>query len=143
MPKSFTKNDPRINRNGRPKKEFSLSQGLRDFMSKKDPDSKKKYRDIFTQKVMEMALGGDIAAIKLIFNYVDGTPQPVINMPDDDIPKGVEVHFFGEDGKYTQEEVDSQVRQLFEEAKMATERREAEIEEEIERRVRERLKQTM
>ena len=79
MPKPFTKNDPRINRNGRPKKDYCLSQGLRDFMFTKSPDQKKEIRDIFIEKVYNMATNGDIVAIRLILNYTEGVPRPMLD----------------------------------------------------------------
>jgi len=77
MPKQFTKNDPRINRNGRPRKEFCLTQGLRDYMFTRDPKSKKAIRDLLIEKMFELALQGDLAAMKLIISYTDGIPKPI------------------------------------------------------------------
>lgn len=60
---------------GRPKREFSLTQGMRDFLSEKDPDKKKQRKDILIEKTFQMAQKGDIAAIKLLWNYIDGMPK--------------------------------------------------------------------
>jgi len=77
MPTPFVKNDPRINRNGRPKKAYCLSQGLRDFMFEKAPGKKKEVRDVFIAKVYELAMDGDIAAMRLILSYTEGIPRPM------------------------------------------------------------------
>ena len=55
-----------------------MSQGLRDFMFTKAPDSKKEMRDIFVEKAYEMASEGDIAAMRLILSYTEGVPRPMI-----------------------------------------------------------------
>ena len=63
------------NPNGRPKKEFSLTEGMREFLSEHDPDKKKLRKDILVEQTYKQAIKGDIAAIKMIFNYLEGMPQ--------------------------------------------------------------------
>lgn len=60
---------------GRPKKEFSLTDGMREFLSEKDPDKKLERKDILIQKTFQMAQRGDISAIKLLWNYLEGMPK--------------------------------------------------------------------
>lgn len=57
------------NPNGRPKKEHSITQTIRDMMDEK-PEIKK----ALGAKILEMAMKGDITAIKTIWNYLDGMP---------------------------------------------------------------------
>lgn len=60
---------------GRPKKEFSLTDGMREFLSEKDPDKKLERKQILIEKTFSMAQRGDISAIKLLWNYLEGMPQ--------------------------------------------------------------------
>lgn len=57
------------NMDGRPKKEHSITQTIRDMMDEK-PEIKK----ALGAKILEMAMKGDLTAIKTIWNYLDGMP---------------------------------------------------------------------
>lgn len=57
------------NPKGRPKKGHSITEAVKEIM-KSDPKMKKK----LVNKVLTMALDGDIAAIRLIWQYLDGMP---------------------------------------------------------------------
>ncbi len=57
------------NPNGRPKKEHSITQTIRDMMDEK-PEIKK----ALGAKILEMAMKGDITAMKTLWNYMDGMP---------------------------------------------------------------------
>jgi len=84
---------------GRPKKEFSLTEGMREFLREKDPEKKLERKDILIQKTFSMAQRGDISAIKLLWNYLEGMPQGAginidnrtlnINYTQDDLWAGV------------------------------------------------------
>ena len=83
MSKPFTKNDPRINRKGRPKKGSSFADALRyevDQM-KEQPDGKGKELALrgIAKKVLELATNGDIQAIKLVAAYLDGLPRQSVD----------------------------------------------------------------
>lgn len=71
----FALNPQNINRNGPPKKEFSLTEGMREFLSERDPEKKKERKTMLIEKTFQMAQGGDISAIKLLWNYLDGMPK--------------------------------------------------------------------
>jgi hypothetical protein len=60
---------------GRPKKGESLTELMKAFLEGVPPDKKKTYKQLFIMKVYKKAMDGDIAAIKMIWNYVDGMPQ--------------------------------------------------------------------
>jgi len=60
---------------GRPRKEFSLTDGMREFLIEKDPDKKQERKQILIEKTYNMAQKGDIAAIKLLWNYIEGMPK--------------------------------------------------------------------
>jgi len=62
------------NPNGRPVKEMTLTALAKEFLNNIPDGQKKTYKEIFIQKVTQMALKGDMAAIKLIWNYLDGLP---------------------------------------------------------------------
>jgi hypothetical protein len=57
------------NPKGRPPKGYSISEIIKSMLSE-DPDIKKK----LGQKIMDLALAGDINAIKTIWSYMDGMP---------------------------------------------------------------------
>ena len=71
MPKVSTSFKPGEtgNPNGRPKKEHSITQTIRDMMDEK-PEIKK----ALSAKILEMAMKGDITAMKTIWQYMDGMP---------------------------------------------------------------------
>ncbi len=77
-PGTYIKKGQVLNPNGRPKKEYSLTQGMREYLSELDGDSKKELRRVFLEKTHEMALKGDPTAMKLIWNYLDGMPKQTI-----------------------------------------------------------------
>ena len=82
--KPFIKNDPRINKKGRPKDSFSLLTILKRELQAIPPEYKgkerKQYAELLIKKQLYKAIiEGDEQSIKLIWNYVEGTPiQKVI-----------------------------------------------------------------
>ena len=72
------------NPNGRPKVRPQLTPALRSILGKKAPDGVMTNRRAIAEKLVEIALDGDIQAIKLIFERVDGkVPEPVeVSGPD-------------------------------------------------------------
>ena len=58
------------NPNGRPKKEYSIVQTIKDMMAT-DPGKKRK----LAEKIYEMAEKGDVVAMKTIIQYMDGMPH--------------------------------------------------------------------
>lgn len=66
----WKKGQPSPNPNGRPKKGYSISETIREMMDEQ-PEIKK----ALGSKIIEAAVKGDIAAIKLIWSYMDGMPK--------------------------------------------------------------------
>lgn len=58
------------NPKGAPKKEHSITQTIKDMMDEK-PEIKK----ALGAKILDMALKGDVTAMKTLWNYIDGMPQ--------------------------------------------------------------------
>lgn len=58
------------NPNGRPPKGHSITETIKAMMDEK-PEIKK----ALGQKILQMALAGDITAIKTLWNYIDGMPM--------------------------------------------------------------------
>ncbi len=78
-----------INRNGRPKKGQTLTDILKAHADKEDVDSGSRTisrRDALAQKLWQMALGGDIAAIRYIYDRIDGKPTEHHEMTGTGIP---------------------------------------------------------
>jgi hypothetical protein len=67
------------NPNGRPKKEWSLTQTMRDYLSETDPVTKKERRQAFIEKQYEYAQKGDATASKHLWNYIEGMPKQSID----------------------------------------------------------------
>jgi len=69
------------NPNGRPRKGQTLTDLMEKYLNKKvdTKQGKKKYKEIFVQKVIELAFKGELSAIKLIWNYIDGLPVQKID----------------------------------------------------------------
>lgn len=62
---------------GRPPKGQTITDAIRSMMGEK-PEIKK----ALTQKILQMALEGDIAAIRMLWNYLDGMPKQLIEIND-------------------------------------------------------------
>jgi hypothetical protein len=73
MPKPFVKNDPRINRAGRPKKGTALTDILNYKLDLVHKAGKMK-REAIAERLIEVALDGDVAALKYVFDRLDGKP---------------------------------------------------------------------
>jgi hypothetical protein len=73
----FTKNDERINRKGRPRKTKSLTDLLNAYLAHKDAD-KVTRKARLAEKLFDLAMDGDIAAIKYIYDRIDGKPIETI-----------------------------------------------------------------
>lgn len=76
MPKEFVKNDPRINRKGRPKKGQTITDEIRkelEKQTKKNGKSISKGRAI-AKVLVEMSISKDLQAIKHLMTYIDGLP---------------------------------------------------------------------
>jgi hypothetical protein len=66
------------NPKGRPSKGYSITETIREMMGEK-PEIKK----ALSTKVLEMALKGDMTAIKLLWSYMDGQPQQSMDVTTD------------------------------------------------------------
>ena len=67
------------NPTGRPPKDQSLTELMREYLYNIPKGQKKPYKEMFIEKTLLMAMKGDIAALKLIWNYLDGMPKQSIN----------------------------------------------------------------
>jgi len=89
MPKPFEKNDPRINRKGRPKKGECMTDILNWALDQKriienGKTGEKKsllLRHVLAEKLISKAVDdGDVAAIKYIYDRLDGRPKETVEM---------------------------------------------------------------
>lgn len=69
------------NPNGRPRKGYSITETMRAMMTER-PEVKQ----ALGNKILEAALKGDLAAIKLIWNYMDGMPLQTTDLTVKDKP---------------------------------------------------------
>jgi hypothetical protein len=78
----FEKGDIRINRKGRPRKGRSLTEYLERALKQEREDGEK-YKDALAVTLIELAIKDkNIAAIKYIFNRIDGTPLQTVELTD-------------------------------------------------------------
>ena len=82
MAKPFEKGDNRINRKGRPKKGTALTDILNYKLDTADNTGKMK-REAVAEKIIELAICGDVTALKYIFDRVDGKPKESIEIDAD------------------------------------------------------------
>ena len=69
----FKKNDPRINRKGRPKGSRSLSTKLREALLQYERKTGQSYQDLLIQSLLNQAITkGDVRAIREVFDRIDG-----------------------------------------------------------------------
>lgn len=69
------------NPKGPPRKKDSITHLMNEFLKTKAPgDKRTTYREIFVKKVFQKAMQGDIPAIRLIWNYIDGMPSQNLNI---------------------------------------------------------------
>jgi hypothetical protein len=79
---AFTKGDIRINRNGRPRKGKSLTEALERELRKKR-DSGKTGKAELAKTLVDLAISQkDIAAIKYVYDRIDGRPKETVELTD-------------------------------------------------------------
>ena len=71
----FIKNDPNINRNGRPPKSQSWSELIRLAGEITDQATQKQFKVLVVEQLYLRATAGDISAIREIFDRTDGKPK--------------------------------------------------------------------
>ncbi len=84
----FIKDDPNINREGRPPKSQALTDIIRQKLEEErditDKDGKKrrvKIKELFAERALKLAIENeDIHAMKLILNYIDGLPSQNVDL---------------------------------------------------------------
>lgn len=77
----FDKRPQDANRNGRPKKEYCLTDILKEQGNLKDVDGKEgkiSRKEAIGKKLWAMAMGGDVTALKYLYDRVDGRPLQTI-----------------------------------------------------------------
>jgi hypothetical protein len=73
-PQSFKPGDPRINRDGRPPKEWTWAGLLKEKLEEANGD-KRLYKELVAEALRDKALQGDVVAIKEFGNRIDGMPK--------------------------------------------------------------------
>jgi hypothetical protein len=79
MGKPFEKGDARINRRGRPKKGQALTDILNYKLDQKDGNGKLQ-REAVAEKLIGLALEGDMTAIRYVMDRVDGRPKETVSL---------------------------------------------------------------
>lgn len=79
----FEKRPQDINRKGRPKKEYCLTDILKEQGNLEDvetPSGKISRKQAVAQKLWAMAMGGDATILKYLYDRIDGTPRQEIGL---------------------------------------------------------------
>jgi hypothetical protein len=93
MANPFKKNDPRINRLGRPKKGKTLTEALERAMKKKRDDGKKN-SEALADVLIDLAIKEkNIAAVKYLFDRLDGKPVETLSINEVDIESALATAF--------------------------------------------------
>ena len=72
----FVKDDPNINRAGRPRGTLSITSAIRRKLQEMPEGQDKTYLEFLVEKILKKAvIEGDQPTIKNIWNYIDGLPQ--------------------------------------------------------------------
>jgi hypothetical protein len=82
------------NPNGRPKKGTTLTELMEKYLEDSEPEHKVTRKEEFIAKVATMAYKGDLQAIKLIWNYLDGMPKQSVELQGS---KSIKVDFIDAD----------------------------------------------
>lgn len=80
------------NPHGRPPKGYSISEAVKKMLNER-PDVKAAIVD----KIGDAAKGGDIAAIKLLWQYMDGMPAQAIDLTSDGQQIKTPIHYIPEE----------------------------------------------
>ena len=77
-----SKDDPRINRDGRPKGAgISITTAIKKELEKVPEGQKATYLDLLVKKILKKGIvDGDNSTVKNIWNYVDGKPRETIGL---------------------------------------------------------------
>lgn len=78
----FKKNDPRINREGRPKGSgISITTEIKRKLKERPPgEDKTTYLELLINRILKQAIqDGDQQMIKNLWNYIDGLPRQTID----------------------------------------------------------------
>lgn len=86
----FTKNDPNINRAGRPKGAFSIVAMLKEKLQEVPKGQKKTYAKLLIDRILKKAIvDGDSQMITKIWQYIDGMPKRMVEQTNDNIQRVV------------------------------------------------------
>ncbi len=94
------------NAGGRPKKDRALTAALDAELDKKI--GRKTKRELVAAKVLELALGGDMTAVKFVADRTEGLPIQRHRFDDDDLHQQAEA--LAEEAKRPVEEVEGMLR---------------------------------
>jgi hypothetical protein len=83
----FKKNDPNINRSGRPVREISIPFLLKGIL---DADDQKAKKEIL-QNVVNLALEGERWAVEFIANRLEGTPIATVRTQEIDKDEVIDI----------------------------------------------------
>ena len=86
----FVKGNKEGNRNGRPKKSNCVSDLLRNKGDELQPDGKTKLQAVI-ESLYAKAESGDLKAIDMIFDRVEGKPAQKLEVEETRLPKGFNV----------------------------------------------------
>ena len=94
MPGPFVKGDVRINRKGRPKKGASLTDVLSWKLGEIN-EAGKPGKEVIAEKLIALALDGDVNALKYVYDRIDGRPLQSVGLTTWETEKKLKELFSG------------------------------------------------
>lgn len=102
--KPFTKNDSRINKEGRPTGSKNLTTKVREALEKIAEGENYTYEEALIKSILKKAIvDGDASTQKLVWQYLDGMPTQKIEQPEK-----LKVYCWGEPEKPEQDKDDQE-----------------------------------
>lgn len=100
---NLKKRGAEANPNGRPKKGYSITETVKEMFG-----NEPKAKQALARVILTKALDGDIAAIKILWQYMDGMPQQNVNLTNHDITEVIE-RLESDYGEFKQDAVEQKV----------------------------------
>lgn len=74
----FIKNDPNINRSGRPLKGEAWTEVIREISNRVEENSGKHYKELVAQALVDRAISGDVSAIREFGDRLEGRSKQMV-----------------------------------------------------------------
>lgn len=111
----FTKDDPRINREGRPKGSYSIVELIKKKLQEIPEGKDKTYGEYFVEQIMKKSvIEGDVSMMKDVINRVDGMPKQSVDHTTNgkDIPQPLLTNYVSSNKSYEESNGNEQTPEM-------------------------------